>query len=150
MRVKEATVYGFGKWRDFSISFDPQFNVISGRNEAGKSTLQQFFLFILFGLPPKKREFYQPKTGGPMGGRLIVSAVVDERVIIERVHDKRNGEALCILSNGEERGEEFLSRLLSGLTRSAFESIYTFNSEDLLKLRSMTGEQLGMYCLISV
>ncbi|MFQ3543771.1 AAA family ATPase [Halobacillus rhizosphaerae] len=144
MMLKEATVYGFGKWQDFSISFQTEeINLLTGRNEAGKSTLQQFFLFMLFGLPPKKREFYQPKTGGPMGGQLVLQSNQYGTVFIERIHDIRNGEALCRFENGEEAGEEVLEALLSGLNRSVYESIFTFNAEDLIQLRSLTGRELG-------
>ncbi len=144
MILKEATVYGFGKWQNFSISFQSEeINLLMGRNEAGKSTLQHFFLFMLFGLPPKKREFYQPKTGGPMGGQLVLQSKQYGTVFIERIHDIRNGDALCRFENGEEAGEEVLEELLSGLSRSVYESIFTFNAEDLIQLRSLTGEELG-------
>ncbi|WP_173917019.1 AAA family ATPase [Halobacillus sp. Marseille-Q1614] len=144
MRIKSLHIYGFGKWKDYSVTLDEfPLTVIMGDNEAGKSTIQQYLLFILFGLPPRKREFYQPKSGGSVGGNITVETEKHGEVIVERIHDRDLGEAICRLENGEQHGEVFLKELLGGISKTVYQSIYSFNAEDLLQLQRLTGDELG-------
>ncbi|RWZ55234.1 hypothetical protein EQV77_11345 [Halobacillus fulvus] len=144
MKLLTADIYGFGKWKEESFSFsDYEVNVFSGKNEAGKSTIHQFLLFILFGLPPKRREFFRPKTGGTIGGRLRLLTPDFGEITIERVHDKRNGEALCRLADGEEHGEEWLKALWKGLNREGYEAIFSFTAGDLTRIRHLSGDELS-------
>ncbi|MFZ3577320.1 AAA family ATPase [Virgibacillus sp. DJP39] len=144
MEFIRASIYGFAKWHDFQLDFHPdELQVIYGENESGKSSLQQFILFMLFGLPPKKRNSFRSKTSGKMGGTLTV---VDEDIgeyVIERIDEVRNGAARCLLSNGEEAGEEWLKGRLHGITRPTYESIFSFDALDLTSLKSMKEEDLG-------
>ncbi|MGI8314529.1 AAA family ATPase [Halobacillus mangrovi] len=144
MNIKEIHIYGFGKWQNKSFFLElGQVNLLSGQNEAGKSTIHQFILFMLFGLTPKQREYYQPKKGGAIGGQLIISTEKHKHVVIERVHNQRNGKALCRLTNGEEYGEDWLCDLLKGTNREVYNSIFSFSAEDLLDLHRMSGSELG-------
>lgn len=48
MKIKQLHIYGFGKWQDQKWDFnDQQLSVIAGENEAGKSTIRAFILFML-------------------------------------------------------------------------------------------------------
>lgn len=144
MKMKEFKIYGFGKWKDFSASLSgDRLSLVTGKNEAGKSTIYQFILFMLFGLPPKQREFHLPKNGGPLGGQLCLETEDHGRVIIERIHDRDNGRALCRLESGQEFGEEWLQQLLDGMERKGYESTYGFNADDLLRLQHLSGNELG-------
>ncbi|MBO5572946.1 MAG: AAA family ATPase [Clostridium sp.] len=49
MRFIDLHIDGFGKFHDFSLSFDPGMNIIYGTNEAGKSTLHTFLQAMLYG-----------------------------------------------------------------------------------------------------
>ncbi|MDC3417283.1 ATP-binding protein [Aquibacillus salsiterrae] len=144
MRVKRANIYGFGKWQDYQIDFpDTSLVVINGANESGKSTLRQFLLFMLFGFPPKKRELYMPKTGGRMGGQLTVSTESDGVFSIERIHDRRNGEAVCWLADGTVMDEEWLKIRLNGIDEKTYNSIFSFDAKQLTTLDNISREQLG-------
>ncbi|WP_176140714.1 ATP-binding protein [Halobacillus salinus] len=144
MKIVKATVYGFGKWKNESFHFDIKgMTAVTGKNEAGKSTLQQFLLYMLFGLPPKQRAFFKPKTGGPVGGQLIVEIDSLGEVIIERVEDIRSGEAVCKLPSGDEMGEEWLLDRLKGTNREMFHSIFSFSAQDLLDIHQLSGHELG-------
>jgi len=61
---------------------------IIGENEAGKSTLRQFILYVLFGGKPREVEKFIPNDGAVVGGRLLVSGLSDEEITIERVYQK--------------------------------------------------------------
>lgn len=144
MRIKRAHIYGFGKWVDHMIQFPEQrFLCLYGENESGKSTLQHFFMFMLFGFPPKKRTFYYPKTSSRMGGQLTIE---DEQIgvyTIERIDGIKNGAAKCLLPNGEERDETWLQKQLHGMTASIYEAVFSFSAHDLVAIKHMKDEDLG-------
>src|SRR5699024_9456215 len=96
MKIKQLHIYGFGKWQDqrWDLS-EQQLSVIVGDNEAGKSTIRAFILFILFGLSPQQRQRYLPKRGGQLGGRLVVQASNGQDYTIERIENRSNAEAVC-------------------------------------------------------
>src|SRR5690625_6732078 len=80
LKLMRATIYGFGSWVDDTVDFSgDSYICIYGENESGKSTLQHFILFMLFGLPPKMRSFYRPKSSSKLGGRLKL-LMVNEKV----------------------------------------------------------------------
>lgn len=144
MRIKRAHIYGFGYWIDKEIDFGTT-NLVCffGENETGKSTLQQFILFMLFGLPPRKREFYYPVGSSRMGGRLYI---VDEQFgsfMIERMDGIRNGAAVCYFENDNEREENWLREYLKGIDQSIYESVFSFASTDLANIYLMQDKNLG-------
>jgi uncharacterized protein YhaN len=49
MKLVELHIQGFGKLVDRTVRFAPGLNLIFGPNEAGKSTLQQAILTLLYG-----------------------------------------------------------------------------------------------------
>jgi len=140
MRFIQAKIDGFGKWVDKTFTFSEQgLTCLFGENEAGKSTLQQFVLYMLFGLPPRKRNFYQPKSSNRIGGTLTIQ---DDRLgiyTIERVGD----QVRCLMDNGEERDENWLHEYLKGMSREVYTSIYAFSALDLVHIRRMKAEQLS-------
>ncbi|WP_068675711.1 AAA family ATPase [Oceanobacillus sp. Castelsardo] len=142
MKFTKAYIHGFGKWVNFDISFSDGI-CIYGENESGKSTIYHFILFMLFGLPPKQREFYRPKSGGQIGGRLTV---LDEKVgqfTIERLDSLRNGAAICYTSDGMEHDEDWLKERLMGTTLETYQSIFSFSAMDLNKITNMKEADLG-------
>ena len=56
MIFKEIYIDGFGVFKTFNRNLNKGVNIIVGCNEAGKSTLQKFFKFTLFGYPNKTDE----------------------------------------------------------------------------------------------
>lgn len=81
MRIIKAQIDGFGRYSGVTFSFDQGLNIIYGQNEAGKSTLQQFLVAMLYGMkkPGRKRAVYleeeakyRPWQGSPYGGILWV------------------------------------------------------------------------------
>lgn len=143
MVIKKITIYGFGKWVDTSFECTTPFSCFFGENESGKSTLQQFILFMLFGLSPKERSFYRPKTSGKLGGKLTIHDPDIGEYVIERLDERDNGKATCYVSNGETRDETWLQQQLKGLTAKTYESIYSFSALDLIGLDQMKGEDIG-------
>ena len=144
INIKKATIFGFGKWVDYTMTFSTDtFNCIYGYNESGKSTLKQFILFMLFGFPPKKRQFYRPKTSGKMGGRLIVEDDVYGIYTIERLDEVKNGAATCYLSDGQIKGDNWLMERLQGMRASSYEAVYLFSALELHHIKAMKHTDLG-------
>ncbi len=140
MRFVRAEIYGFGKWVDTTFDFTKgQLISFYGENEAGKSTLQQFILYMLFGLPPRKRTFYQPKNSNRLGGTLTVIDDKAGQFTIERVGE----QVTCLLSNGETYNEGWLEEHLTGISREVYTSIYAFSANDLVEIRKMKRNQLS-------
>lgn len=134
MKFIRATIYGFGKWVDKDIDFtDGPIICFYGENESGKTTMQQFIMYVLFGLPPRKLALYQPIHSHKIGGRLYVENHEYGPFTIERVEQK----LICYLENGEEKDETWLQAVLKGLNRQVFESIYAFSALDLVKIKQM-------------
>ncbi|WP_162800286.1 ATP-binding protein [Oceanobacillus zhaokaii] len=143
MKFINATIYGFGKWVDYSIDFTDELAIIYGENESGKSTIQRFILFMFFGLPPKQRAYYQPKQSGKMGGRLTVYDAEIGRYTIERQDAVSNGAAICYTEDGEEHDQTWLQERLSGMTLQTYQSIFSFSAIDLGLIKEMKQEDLS-------
>lgn len=144
MRILHANIFGFGKWVDYSLEFPLEGPVIIyGENESGKSTFHQFILFMLFGMAPKQRKFYQPKTSSKFGGQLLLSDSEFGEFTIERFDDKDNGAATCFTSTGETYDEGWLKERLRGMNQKTFEAIFSFSALDLNEIKKMDEEDLG-------
>ena len=140
MKFTRAKIYGFGKWIDKEITFNhKQLNVIYGENESGKTTLQQFIMYILFDLTLKEQTFFQPVESSKFGGILTFLDENNEEITIERTKD-----SLTIYSKDEpSHKEEVLEHYLKGLTKQTYMSIYSFSAIDLLHIRNITEEEFG-------
>lgn len=140
MKIERIHIYGFGKWIDETFDFSNRtLTCLYGENEAGKSTLQQFIMYMLFGLPPKQRKFYQPKQSNRVGGSLTMTDEEYGTFTIERIED----EVQCYLPSGEKRDEKFLQDRLNGLTKEIYTSVYSFSALDLNSIRKMKGKELS-------
>src|SRR5690625_1239425 len=142
MNLIQANIYGFGKWIDQSIVFsqsDETFICLYGENESGKSTLQQFILYMLFGLPPRKRDFYRPRQSNRVGGQLTVADLNVGYFTIERVEDN----VTCLLPHGVQKDETWHQNQLKNVTRETYENIYAFSADDLEEIRRMGEDQLS-------
>ena len=76
MRISGFHVDGFGALADFGIDdLSPGLVVVTGPNEAGKSTLLDFFTTMLFGFPARRDNprFRAPVRGGRHGGQLTLA-----------------------------------------------------------------------------
>ncbi|MFB1051111.1 AAA family ATPase [Paraliobacillus sp. JSM ZJ581] len=144
MRIQHVEIYGFGKWQDKQFDFsDQNFIILIGENEAGKSTLRQFILFMLFGMPPRERKLYLPKKGGQLGGRLTLETDEGNVFTIERMHDRNKGEAVCYTADGLTKDENWLNKQLFGINKDTFLSIFSFDTTVLSRLHQMKQKDIG-------
>ncbi len=80
--IEEIDIISFGKLEKFDLKLNSALNVIYGKNESGKSTIQLFIKAMLYGLPTRKKsgEFLKerdraiPWSGNRAEGMMKVSA----------------------------------------------------------------------------
>lgn len=143
------TIYGYGKWVDKTFDLSSDYHVIYGENEAGKSTLMSFIHSILFGFPTRHSALlrYEPKDSSRYGGKLIVE---DERfgeVSIERVQGKSTGDVKVLMEDGATGSDELLHKLVYGIDRNLYQSVFSFHLKGIERVEEMTKEQLNRYFL---
>ncbi|GKV57076.1 hypothetical protein NCCP2222_30230 [Sporosarcina sp. NCCP-2222] len=151
MIIRKLVIYGFGKHENVTIDLQDGINVLYGHNEAGKTTIQQFLLHILFGFPQKNHvlQRYEPKTGGKYGGQVHFDDPEWGSCIVERVRGKSAGTVTVLFEDGSTGGEEALQQLLRHYDRSSFESIFSFSLLQLQGFEKMDEEQLSRTLLAS-
>lgn len=151
MKIKKILLYGFGRHENLEISLDSGVNLLYGPNEAGKTTIQQAILHILFGFPQKNQAElrYEPKSGVKYGGCLYMEDVEFGDWMIERVRGKSAGDVTVQFADGRTAGEEALHKLLRGYDRQAFEAIFAFSLFQLQGLEKMNEDELSRTLLAS-
>lgn len=147
MRILDLHIDGFGKFHDFSVSFEQGFNVIYGKNEAGKSTLHSFIRCMFFGLNQHQERTeedlyykYKPwQNEASYGGQMRV----EKNGVIYRLERNFQKEHPAFEVFNETEGTQilpdkrFLSFLLDGLT----ETLYT-NTISIGQLKSVTDNDM--------
>ncbi len=78
MRINRLYIKNFGGLSNFSMNFEPDFQVIYGANESGKTTIQQFIKVMFYGfgrngrsIETNQRKKYMPWSGEQMGGTVV-------------------------------------------------------------------------------
>lgn len=132
MKIKKIHITGFGRFRDFTLELSDGINVITGPNEAGKSTIHLFIRFMLYGADKKRRGAQRPvyermrpwHTPDIYGGSLEVSDDgknyrIDRDFNVSaddiRIYDIDND---CFVAESENEG--LMKRLLNDLSETAY------------------------------
>ena len=151
MKIEKLAVYGFGKHENLIINLNEELAIFYGNNEAGKTTIQQFIIQILFGFPPRNQagNRYEPKAGGRYGGQLYLTDEYFGKVIIERIKGKSAGDVTVYFEDGSRGAETELKKILRDYDRVSFESIFSFSIHELQGLDKMTEDQLSRTLLAS-
>lgn len=151
MKIEKLNIYGFGKHENVTVDFGQGISVVYGLNEAGKTTIQQFILHILFGFPPKNNAHlrYEPKSGGKYGGQVHLIDETYGKCIVERIRGKSAGDVTVYFEDGTKGGEEQLNTLLRQYDRASFESIFSFSLLQLQGFEKMDEDELSRTLLAS-
>ncbi len=149
MKIDKIHIYGFGQWQDKTFDFKDDLQVFLGPNEAGKSTLYQFILQLLFGFANRKQkdEYYRPLHSLAYGGKIWLRTEELGSFTVERV--EKQGQMLCQvhLSNGEQGGEELLQYCLSGMNGSWYDHFYGINLKALQAQQQLPLADLNQFYL---
>lgn len=152
MKIIELNIYGYGQFNHINFTLNPHdFQVIYGKNEAGKSTIMSFIQSILFGFPAKiqNENRYEPKQVKTYGGALIVDTEQYGKVKIERLPGKAAGEVTLYFENGETGSREILDQMLSHFDKSMYKSIFSFDIHGIQQVSKVSADELGKFLLSS-
>ena len=97
MKIKNLKINGFGKLKDKDIILEDNFNIIYGKNEAGKSTILKYIISMFYGLSKNKNggtvpeiEKYEPWNKEEFSGRILYELDNKETYEIYRDFKKKN------------------------------------------------------------
>lgn len=134
VKIQKINLIKFGKFENYTIEFDEGLNLIYGKNEAGKSTIQLFLKAMLYGLPARKRSgeaLKERERAIPWKARTAEGAMtllIDGRVVeIHRIFGKtQQGDKtqVCDGASGQiipEYNVRELGEILFGMSADLFE-----------------------------
>ncbi|MGH2319245.1 AAA family ATPase [Planococcus sp. SE5232] len=151
MKIEKLIIYGFGRHENRTIDLTDQMALFYGPNEAGKTTMQQFIIQILFGFPARNgtQLRYEPKDGGKHGGQLHISDPQYGRLVIERIKGKSAGDVTIWFEDGRRGAEAELKQLLRNYDRASFEAVFSFSIHELQGLEGLSETELSRTLLAS-
>lgn len=97
MKLNKLKINAYGKLTDKEIEFDEHINVIHGENEAGKSTIFNFIVNMLYGISKNKNgkaysdfEKYKPWNNEEFSGKIEYTLDNNETFEVYRDFKKKN------------------------------------------------------------
>lgn len=131
MRIRRLDLTRYGRFTDHSIDFGvlepgkPDFHLIVGTNEAGKSTLTAAVVDLLFGMEQRSPYgFLHGYDGMQIGARLDLPSGEREVVRVKRGARLRD-------ASGQAIDEGVLTAGLSGVDREAYRMMFCLDEETL-------------------
>lgn len=143
MKIDGWHIDGYGVHHDRGVTDLPDgLTVIAGANEAGKTTLQDFLVGMLFGFTASNRpDHHAPLRGGTYGGRLLIT---DDEGTPFTIHRGSRKSSLRI--TGPEGPvadpEAELQRLRGGATKDLYLALFAVHTDELDELRALTDDQV--------
>jgi uncharacterized protein YhaN len=136
MKIEEIYIDGFGHFHNTKLNaLSAHLTVITGPNEAGKSTLLEFIRRMLFGFKKQGSNTYPPLNGGDIGGRLRLTTPDEETVLLER--SEKRAEPSLISVDGSPACCT-LPDLIGTADRQFFENVYAFGLGELSDFKSLS------------
>lgn len=130
--LSRLKAHRFGRFSDRSVGpLSPGLTVILGRNEAGKSTLTSLIRQTLFGWVRKSKERpnYTP-VGGKRRTSVFFKGDAGEWEVL-RQEGVASDLAVKVIAHGGEDDPALLDRLLEGVDETLFDSVFSFDEDDL-------------------
>ena len=153
MTIQKVNVIHFGKLRDFEITFNPGFNIVYGKNESGKSTLQAFIKALFYGMNSQRKDLKEndrlrfiPWGKDKAHGELYYRDQYHNEYILKRSFGRKRKEDGATVINsitGETPGHIQLDKPgedLLGLGEDAFEKTVWIKQLGCSVLRSKDDE----------
>lgn len=138
MQIQEIVIENFGKLSNKYYKLHQGWQVFYGKNEAGKTTLKNFLIGILYGFKYVSKS-YQLNRGD--GGCLVVSHQ-GKLYKVERFYQIRSGKIKVTGFEGEIEDEEnfLFQELLGGITYKQYKQIYHFDVYQSIQERDIAVE----------
>ncbi|MCH5277864.1 MAG: AAA family ATPase [Desulfovibrionaceae bacterium] len=144
MRIRAFHIDAFGVLSQVTVDELPRgMSIFLGNNEAGKSTCLEFFRTVLTGYPPprtKESRRHWIGSGQKQGGSLHLE--IEDGVILRlsRRPGPAGGMPALFDAQGNPVDMAELDRLMGGVTREVYRSIYGFSLSELQSFASLDSE----------
>lgn len=132
MRLARLDLTRYGHFTDFSLDFGsgqsgkPDFHIVYGPNEAGKSTLRNAFLDFLFGIEKQSGyNFQHPYASMQIGGLLEIGGVAHD---LARVKKDRND---LLDGTGQPVSDALLASALGSIDRAGYQTMFSLDDDSL-------------------
>ena len=124
--LERMNITSFGKLSDTSVGpFAPGMNVVFGKNESGKTTLNSFTTGVLFGwLDGRSRQNTYKPENAERSGRLVFRCDDGDEALLERT---RNADGV-----DDQEG------LLDDIDAATYQTVFALDSDELLSLDDTT------------
>lgn len=123
--LKRMKIDSFGTFSNKVVGpFKPQFNVVYGKNEAGKTTLNAFFSGVLFGWEDARgsRNTYKPHNAERSGTLFFEDSATEEEFAFTRV---KNVD-----------GIQGPTRLIEDIDKDTYSTMFALTSDELRSLKN--------------
>jgi uncharacterized protein YhaN len=139
VRIDLLHLIGFGRFERLELELQQGFNLVFGRNEAGKTTVQRFVELMLFGVKKdgmtrrqymEEHDLYLPWSGAPYEGRMVFTLADNSKLEVFRrfdrsnedlsIHDAKLGTDIGNRFVVDKRGEILFAAELLGIGRPTF------------------------------
>jgi uncharacterized protein YhaN len=144
MRLSSFHIDGFGALADFGREeMAPGLVVVLGPNEAGKTTLFDFFSGVLFGFPTRRDNprYHAPARGGRHGGRVGFVDEAGGTWTVERHAGVQRGIEVR-MPDGSAGDETSLARALAGASSSLFRAVFAVGLDDLGQMEHLESDEV--------
>lgn len=123
----DATAYGKFTTQSLSFPATPSVLIVHGPNEAGKSSLREAFVDLLFGVPLQTTQAYQhPRPGMSLAADVLVA---DQAWRVTRSTKRR--DSLTVEGQGALDEATWLAHL-GGMDRTTFERLFALGRDELV------------------
>lgn len=132
MRLSRFDLIRYGHFTDFSLNFgsrqpgEPDFHIVYGANEAGKSTVRNAFLDFLFGIEKQSGyNFQHPYPSMQIGGLLEIEGVAHDLARIKK--DKND----LLDAAGQPVSDTLLTAILGSIDRAGYQTMFSLDDDSL-------------------
>ncbi|MBF4692791.1 ATP-binding protein [Fusibacter ferrireducens] len=144
MIIKKIHYKSYGKLKNQDICFDKGLNLIYGENEAGKSTIFNSVLNLLYGISPQSRERhpYVNWDTNDLDFSAWFDAEGDSYWINRRLMSSPKAVLTNLSKNFTENSRNDALKVTSGISESLYASVFHFTSDHLSNLEDETWESI--------
>jgi uncharacterized protein YhaN len=134
MRLRRLDLTRYGKFTDHRLEFGaapadgPDFHIIYGPNEAGKSTTMQGWLDLLYGIPTQSRMNFRHDYAA-----MQLGAVIEGGDALHEVIRTKGRQGTLTDGAGHILSDSLLQGLLGGIDRAGYEAMFSLDDDTLEK-----------------